>query len=153
MWTPQVDINFPGIEKFDRLPEPRTEGAKCVCFNHGRLLQILLVLHGALYPWHQSHRPFEDVLVECIQLATQGVREINLLGQNVNAYQGVYGEGEYADLGLLIRTIAEIDGIGRIRFTTSHPLEFSDTLIEAYRDVPKLANYLHLPVQSAATGF
>ena len=95
-------------------------------------------------------RPFEDVLVEVAQLAAQGVREINLLGQNVNAYRGPYGDGEVADLGLLIRTIAEIDGIGRIRFTTSHPLEFSDSLVEAYRDVPKLANYLHLPVQAGS---
>jgi tRNA-2-methylthio-N6-dimethylallyladenosine synthase len=95
-------------------------------------------------------RPFEDVLVEVAQLAAQGVREVNLLGQNVNAYRGPYGEGEIADLGLLIRTIAEIDGIDRIRFTTSHPLEFSDSLIEAYRDVPQLANYLHLPVQAGS---
>ena len=96
-------------------------------------------------------RPFEDVLVEVAQLATQGVREINLLGQNVNAYRGpITGSDETADLGLLIRAIAEIDGIDRIRFTTSHPLEFSDSLIEAYRDVPKLANYLHLPVQSGS---
>jgi tRNA-2-methylthio-N6-dimethylallyladenosine synthase len=95
-------------------------------------------------------RPFEDVLVEVARLAAQGVREVNLLGQNVNAYRGPYGEGEFADLGLLIRAIAEIEGIGRIRFTTSHPLEFSDSLVEAYRDVPKLANYLHLPVQSGS---
>jgi len=95
-------------------------------------------------------RPFEDVLVEVVQLAGQGVREINLLGQNVNAYRGPMGEGEVADLGLLIRTIAEIDGVDRIRFTTSHPLEFSDSLVEAYRDVPQLANYLHLPVQSGS---
>src|SRR3546814_9707129 len=105
-------------------------------------------------------RPFEDVLVEVAQLAAQGVREVNLLGQNVNAYRGPYGEGaceglgpsegDVADLGLLIRTIAEIDGIDRIRFTTSHPLEFSDSLVEAYRDVPQLANYLHLPVQSGS---
>ncbi|HZV24375.1 MAG TPA: tRNA (N6-isopentenyl adenosine(37)-C2)-methylthiotransferase MiaB, partial [Luteimonas sp.] len=95
-------------------------------------------------------RPFEDVLVEVAQLAAQGVREINLLGQNVNAYRGPMGDGEVADLGLLIRTIAQIEGIGRIRFTTSHPLEFSDSLIEAYRDVPQLANYLHLPVQSGS---
>jgi tRNA-2-methylthio-N6-dimethylallyladenosine synthase len=106
-------------------------------------------------------RPFEDVLVEVAQLASQGVREINLLGQNVNAYRGPYGDGpgsspgsngdtQYADLGLLIRTIAQIDGIGRIRFTTSHPLEFSDSLVEAYRDVPQLANYLHLPVQAGS---
>ncbi|HEX2082985.1 MAG TPA: tRNA (N6-isopentenyl adenosine(37)-C2)-methylthiotransferase MiaB, partial [Xanthomonadaceae bacterium] len=101
-------------------------------------------------------RPFEDVLVEVVQLAAQGVREVNLLGQNVNAYRGPIapvesgGEGELADLALLIRAIAEIDGIDRIRFTTSHPLEFSDALIEAYRDVPQLANYLHLPVQSGS---
>src|SRR3546814_3148381 len=94
--------------------------------------------------------PFEDVLVEVAQLAAQGVREFNLLGQNVNAYRGPYGDGEVADLALLIRAIAEIDGIDRIRFTTSHPLEFSDSLVEAYPDVPKLANYLHLPVQSGS---
>jgi len=95
-------------------------------------------------------RPFEDVLVEVAQLAAQGVREVTLLGQNVNAYRGPYGDGEFADLGLLIRAVAEIDGIDRIRFTTSHPLEFSDSLIEAYRDVPQLANYLHLPVQAGS---
>jgi len=88
--------------------------------------------------------------VEVAQLAAQGVREINLLGQNVNAYRGPYGDGEFADLGLLIRTIAEIDGVGRIRFTTSHPLEFSDSLIDAFRDVPQLANFLHLPVQAGS---
>jgi tRNA-2-methylthio-N6-dimethylallyladenosine synthase len=99
-------------------------------------------------------RPFEDVLVEVAQLAAQGVREVTLLGQNVNAYRGPMAAAEdgeeIADLGLLIRTIAEIEGIERIRFTTSHPLEFSDSLIEAYRDVPKLANFLHLPVQSGS---
>jgi tRNA-2-methylthio-N6-dimethylallyladenosine synthase len=105
-------------------------------------------------------RPFEDVLVEVAQLAAQGVREVNLLGQNVNAYRGPIaavdgtldgdGEGDVADLALLIRAIARIDGIDRIRFTTSHPLEFSDSLVEAYRDVPQLANYLHLPVQSGS---
>ncbi len=100
-------------------------------------------------------RPFEDVLVEIAQLASQSVREVNLLGQNVNAYRGPMtagddAESEHADLGLLIRTVAQIDGIDRIRFTTSHPLEFSDSLVEAYRDVPQLANYLHLPVQSGS---
>src|SRR5690606_13837848 len=100
-------------------------------------------------------RPFEDVLVEVAQLAAQGVREVNLLGQNVNAYRGPItpleaGDAGVADLALLIRAIAEIDGIDLIRFTTSHPLEFSDSLVEAYRDVPKLANYLHLPVQSGS---
>jgi tRNA-2-methylthio-N6-dimethylallyladenosine synthase len=103
----------------------------------------------------EMSRPFEDVLVEVAQLAAQGVREVNLLGQNVNAYRGPItpmeaGDSDVADLALLIRAIAGIDGIDRIRFTTSHPLEFSDSLVEAYRDVPQLANYLHLPVQSGS---
>src|SRR5690606_10297219 len=94
---------------------------------------------------------FEDVLVEVVQLAGQGVREVNLLGQHVNAYRGaIEGSDESADLGLLIRTIAAIDGIDRIRFTTPHPLQFADPLVEAYRDVQQLANYLHLPVQSGS---
>jgi tRNA-2-methylthio-N6-dimethylallyladenosine synthase len=147
---PQVDISFPEIEKFDRLPEPRAEGPSA----------FVSIMEGCskycsfcVVPYTRGtevSRPFEDVLVEVAQLAAQGVREINLLGQNVNAYRGPYGEGDVADLGLLIRAIAEIDGIGRIRFTTSHPLEFSDSLVDAYRDVPKLANYLHLPVQSGS---
>ena len=147
---PQVDISFPEIEKFDRLPEPRAEGPSA----------FVSIMEGCskycsfcVVPYTRGtevSRPFEDVLVEVAQLAAQGVREVNLLGQNVNAYRGPYGEGEIADLALLIRTIAEIDGIGRIRFTTSHPLEFSDSLVEAYRDVPKLANFLHLPVQSGS---
>ncbi|MFT3756140.1 MAG: tRNA (N6-isopentenyl adenosine(37)-C2)-methylthiotransferase MiaB [Pseudoxanthomonas sp.] len=148
---PQVDISFPEIEKFDKLPEPRAEGPSA----------FVSIMEGCskycsfcVVPYTRGtevSRPFEDVLVEVAQLAAQGVREINLLGQNVNAYRGPYGEeGEVADLGLLIRAIAEFDGIGRIRFTTSHPLEFSDSLVEAYRDVPKLANFLHLPVQSGS---
>ncbi|MFT4196619.1 MAG: tRNA (N6-isopentenyl adenosine(37)-C2)-methylthiotransferase MiaB [Pseudoxanthomonas sp.] len=147
---PQVDISFPEIEKFDRLPEPRAEGPSA----------FVSIMEGCskycsfcVVPYTRGtevSRPFEDVLVEVAQLAAQGVREINLLGQNVNAYRGPYGDGEVADLGLLIRTIARIDGIGRIRFTTSHPLEFSDSLVDAYRDVPQLADYLHLPVQSGS---
>jgi len=147
---PQVDISFPEIEKFDRLPESRAEGPSA----------FVSIMEGCskycsfcVVPYTRGtevSRPFEDVLVEVARLASQGVREINLLGQNVNAYRGPYGDGEIADLGLLIRAIAEIDGIGRIRFTTSHPLEFSDSLVEAYRDVPKLANFLHLPVQSGS---
>ncbi|WP_334178282.1 tRNA (N6-isopentenyl adenosine(37)-C2)-methylthiotransferase MiaB [Pseudoxanthomonas sp.] len=153
---PQVDISFPEIEKFDRLPEPRAEGPSA----------FVSIMEGCskycsfcVVPYTRGtevSRPFEDVLVEVAQLAAQGVREINLLGQNVNAYRGRYasdesgGDGEVADLGLLIRTIAEIDGIGRIRFTTSHPLEFSDSLVDAYRDVPQLANFLHLPVQAGS---
>ncbi|KAF1686137.1 tRNA (N6-isopentenyl adenosine(37)-C2)-methylthiotransferase MiaB [Pseudoxanthomonas broegbernensis] len=148
---PQVDISFPEIEKFDRLPEPRAEGPSA----------FVSIMEGCskycsfcVVPYTRGtevSRPFEDVLVEVAQLAAQGVREINLLGQNVNAYRGPYGEdGETADLGLLIRAIAQIEGVGRIRFTTSHPLEFSDSLVEAYRDVPQLADYLHLPVQAGS---
>ena len=148
---PQVDISFPEIEKFDRLPEPRAEGPSA----------FVSIMEGCskycsfcVVPYTRGteiSRPFEDVLVEIVQLAGQGVREVNLLGQNVNAYRGAMeATDELADLGLLIRTIAQIDGIDRIRFTTSHPLEFSDSLVEAYRDVPQLANYLHLPVQSGS---
>ncbi|AWV06649.1 tRNA (N6-isopentenyl adenosine(37)-C2)-methylthiotransferase MiaB [Marilutibacter maris] len=156
---PQVDISFPEIEKFDRLPEPRAEGPTA----------FVSIMEGCskycsfcVVPYTRGteiSRPFEDVLVEVAELAAQGVHEINLLGQNVNAYRGPIappedGESDpdasHADLGLLIRTIAEIDGVERIRFTTSHPLEFSDSLVEAYRDVPQLANYLHLPVQSGS---
>ncbi|MDI1252015.1 tRNA (N6-isopentenyl adenosine(37)-C2)-methylthiotransferase MiaB [Thermomonas sp.] len=147
---PQVDISFPEIEKFDRLPEPRADGPSAfVSIMEGcsKYCSFCVVPYTR---GEEISRPFESVLVEVAQLAAQGVREVNLLGQNVNAYRGPYGEGEVADLGLLIRTIAEIDGIGRIRFTTSHPLEFSDSLVDAYRDVPKLANYLHLPVQSGS---
>jgi len=147
---PQVDISFPEIEKFDRLPEPRAEGPSAfVSIMEGcsKYCSFCVVPYTR---GEEVSRPFEDVLVEVVQLAGQGVREINLLGQNVNAYRGPMGEGEVADLGLLIRTIAEIDGVDRIRFTTSHPLEFSDSLVEAYRDVPQLANYLHLPVQSGS---
>ncbi len=147
---PQVDISFPEIEKFDRLPEPRADGPSAfVSIMEGcsKYCSFCVVPYTR---GEEISRPFEDVLVEVAQLAAQGVREVNLLGQNVNAYRGPYGKGDLADLGLLIRAIAEIDGIGRIRFTTSHPLEFSDSLIDAYRDVPKLANYLHLPVQSGS---
>jgi len=147
---PQVDISFPEIEKFDRLPEPRADGPSAfVSIMEGcsKYCSFCVVPYTR---GEEVSRPFEDVLVEVAQLAAQGVREVNLLGQNVNAYRGPYGQGELADLGLLIRAIAQIDGIGRIRFTTSHPLEFSDSLIEAYRDVPELANYLHLPVQAGS---
>ncbi|MGI8560026.1 MAG: tRNA (N6-isopentenyl adenosine(37)-C2)-methylthiotransferase MiaB [Luteimonas sp.] len=158
---PQVDISFPEIEKFDRLPEPRAEGPSAfVSIMEGcsKYCSFCVVPYTR---GEEVSRPFEDVLVEVARLAAQGVREVNLLGQNVNAYRGPYGEGvceglgtsddvHHADLGLLIRAVSEIDGIDRIRFTTSHPLEFSDSLVEAYRDVPQLANYLHLPVQSGS---
>ena len=148
---PQVDISFPEIEKFDRRPGPRAEGPSAF----GSIMEgCSKYCSFCVVPYPRGteiSRPFEDVLVEVMRLAAQGVREVNLLGQNVNAYRGpMDGTDELADLGLLIRTIAEIDGIDRIRFTTSHPLEFSDSLVEAYRDVPQLANYLHLPVQSGS---
>ncbi len=148
--VPQVDISFPEIEKFDRLPEPRADGpAAFVSIMEGcsKYCSFCVVPYTR---GEEVSRPFEDVLVEVAQLAAQDVREVNLLGQNVNAYRGPYGDGDVADLALLIRAIAQIEGIDRIRFTTSHPLEFSDSLVEAYRDVPKLANFLHLPVQSGS---
>ena len=147
---PQVDISFPEIEKFDHLPAPRKEGVTA----------FVSIMEGCskycsycVVPYTRGEeisRPFDDVIAEIAQLAEQGVREVNLLGQNVNAYRGPMHDGDVADLALLIHAIAELDGIGRIRFTTSHPLEFSDSLIEAYANVPKLANYLHLPVQSGS---
>jgi tRNA-2-methylthio-N6-dimethylallyladenosine synthase len=147
---PQVDISFPEIEKFDCLPEPRAEGPTA----------FVSIMEGCskycsycVVPYTRGteiSRPFDDVLVEVAKLAAQGVREVNLLGQNVNAYRGPTFDGGVADLAVLIHAIAQIDGIGRIRFTTSHPLEFSDSLIEAYANVPQLANYLHLPVQAGS---
>ena len=151
---PQVDISFPEIEKFDRLPEPRADGP---CAFVSIMEGCSKYCSFCVVPYTRGEevsRPFEDVLVEVAQLAAQGAREIHLLGQNVNAYAGPMtgedGQTEIADLGLLVRTIAQINGVGRIRFTTSHPLEFSDSLVEAYRDVPELANYLHLPVQAGS---
>ena len=148
---PQVDISFPEIEKFDRLPEPRADGPTAfVSIMEGcsKYCSFCVVPYTR---GEEVSRPFDDVLVEVSQLAAQGVREVNLLGQNVNAYRGkLHDVDDVADLALLIRAIARIEGIGRIRYTTSHPLEFSDSLIEAHRDVPQLASYLHLPVQSGS---
>ncbi len=146
----QVDIRFPEIEKFDRLPEPRAEGP---CAFVSIMEGCSKYCSYCVVPYTRGteiSRPFDDVLAEVAALAEQGVREVNLLGQNVNAYRGPLHDGGEADLALLIRAIAEFDGIGRIRFTTSHPLEFGDSLVAAYRDVPKLANYLHLPVQAGS---
>jgi tRNA-2-methylthio-N6-dimethylallyladenosine synthase len=147
---PQVDISFPEIEKFDHLPAPRKEGPTAfVSIMEGcsKYCSFCVVPYTR---GEEISRPFDDVLAEVAALADQGVREINLLGQNVNAYRGRMHDGGEADLALLIHAIAQFDGVGRIRFTTSHPLEFSDSLIEAYANVPKLANYLHLPVQSGS---
>jgi tRNA-2-methylthio-N6-dimethylallyladenosine synthase len=153
---PQVDVSFPEIEKFDRLPEPRADGPTAfVSIMEGcsKYCSFCVVPYTR---GEEVSRPFDDVLAEVAQLAAQGVREVNLLGQNVNAYRGAMSEddgsasGQVADLALLVRAIATIEGIGRIRYTTSHPLEFTDALVEAHRDVPQLASYLHLPVQSGS---
>ena len=146
----QVDISFPEIEKFDRMPEPRADGPTAfVSIMEGcsKYCSFCVVPYTR---GEEVSRPFDDVLTEVASLAEQGVREVNLLGQNVNAYRGPMHDGSIADLALLIRAVAQIDGIGRIRFTTSHPLEFSDSLVEAYASVPQLANYLHLPVQAGS---
>jgi tRNA-2-methylthio-N6-dimethylallyladenosine synthase len=145
-----VDVSFPEIEKFDHLPEPRAEGASA----------YLSVMEGCskyctycVVPFTRGEevsRPFDDVIAEAAGLAEQGVREINLLGQNVNAYRGQMVDGEEADLALLIEYVAAIDGIERVRFTTSHPVEFSDRLIEAFRETPELVSHVHLPVQSGS---
>ncbi|WP_456414153.1 tRNA (N6-isopentenyl adenosine(37)-C2)-methylthiotransferase MiaB [Thiolapillus sp.] len=147
---PVVDVSFPEIEKFDRLPEPRAEGpAAFVSIMEGCSKYCTY----CVVPYTRGteiSRPFDDVITEVAQLAAQGVREVNLLGQNVNAYRGQMHDGEIADLALLIRYVAAIAGIERIRFTTSHPVEFSDSLIEVYAEVPALVSFLHLPVQSGS---
>ncbi len=142
-----VDVSFPEIEKFDRLPEPRAEGPTAfvsVMEGCSKYCSFCVVPYTR---GEEISRPFDDVIAEVASLAEQGVREVNLLGQNVNAYRGPMHDGEIADLATLIYYVAAIDGIERIRFTTSHPVEFTDSLIQAYAEVPKLANYLHLPVQ------
>ena len=147
---PAVDVSFPEIEKFDRLPEPRVAGVRAsVSIMEGcsKYCTFCVVPYTR---GEEFSRPFDDVLAEVVHLAEGGVREVILLGQNVNAYHGAMHGGEFADLALLIRYIAEIDGIGRIRFTTSHPQVFNDRLISAYAGVPQLADHLHLPVQSGS---
>jgi tRNA-2-methylthio-N6-dimethylallyladenosine synthase len=144
---PVVDISFPEIEKFDRLPEPRAEGPTAfvsVMEGCSKYCSFCVVPYTR---GEEISRPLDGVITEIAMLASQGVREINLLGQNVNAYRGPMHDGQIADLATLIYYVAAVDGIDRIRFTTSHPVEFTDSLIQAYADVPKLANYLHLPVQ------
>ncbi|NVK37989.1 MAG: tRNA (N6-isopentenyl adenosine(37)-C2)-methylthiotransferase MiaB [Gammaproteobacteria bacterium] len=147
---PVMDVTFPEIEKFDHLPAPKVEGATA----------FVSVMEGCskyctfcVVPYTRGEevsRPFDDVMKEVQQLANQGVREVNLLGQNVNAYQGQTADGDIADLAELITAVADVDGIDRIRFTTSHPVEFSDSLIQVYAEVPELVSHLHLPVQSGS---
>jgi len=142
-----VDVSFPEIEKFDRLPEPRAEGptAFVSCMEGcSKYCSFCVVPYTR---GEEISRPLDDVIAEVVQLAEQGVREINLLGQNVNAYRGPMHDGSVADLATLIYYVAAVDGVDRIRFTTSHPVEFTDSLVQAYAEVPKLANFLHLPVQ------
>lgn len=145
-----VDVSFPEIEKFDHLPAPGARGPTAfVSIMEGcsKYCSFCVVPYTR---GEEVSRPLDDVIAEVVALAEQGVREINLLGQNVNAYLGGMHDGGTADLALLIRYVAHVDGVERIRFTTSHPVEFSDSLIQAFADVPKLANYLHLPVQAGS---
>ena len=145
-----VDISFPEIEKFDRLPEPRAEGPTA----------FVSIMEGCnkyctfcVVPYTRGEevsRPSDDVLFEIAQLADQGVREVNLLGQNVNAYRGSTYDGDICSFAELLRLVAAIDGIDRVRFTTSHPIEFTDDIIDVYRDTPELVSFLHLPVQSGS---
>jgi tRNA-2-methylthio-N6-dimethylallyladenosine synthase len=148
--APVVDISFPEIEKFDRLPEPRAEGPSAFVSIMEGCSKYCTFCVVPYTRGEEVSRPFDDVLAEVAQLAEQGVREVNLLGQNVNAYRGHMHDGEIADLALLINYISAVDGIGRIRYTTSHPVEFSDSLIQAYAEVPQLVSHLHLPVQSGS---
>ncbi|MCC8997622.1 MAG: tRNA (N6-isopentenyl adenosine(37)-C2)-methylthiotransferase MiaB [Nitrosomonas sp.] len=147
---PQVDISFPEIEKFDHLPPARTEGVTAfVSIMEGcsKYCSFCVVPYTR---GEEVSRPLIDVLTEIAVLADQGIKEITLLGQNVNAYLGVMDDGEIADFALLLEYLHEIPGIERIRYTTSHPKEFTTRLIEAYRNLPKLVNHLHLPVQSGS---
>ena len=148
--SPIVDISFPEIEKFDRLPEPRADGPTAfVSIMEGcnKYCSFCVVPYTR---GEEVSRPSDDVLFEVAQLAAQGVREVNLLGQNVNAYRGLNYDGSVCSFAELLRLVAAIDGIDRLRFTTSHPIEFTDDIIEVYRDTPELASFLHLPVQSGS---
>ena len=145
-----VDVSFPEIEKFDRLPEPRAEGPTAfVSIMEGcnKYCSFCVVPYTR---GEEVSRPVDDILFEIAQLAEQGVREVNLLGQNVNAYRGPTFDGEICSFAELLRLVAAIDGIDRLRFTTSHPIEFTDDIIDVYRDTPELVSFLHLPVQSGS---
>ena len=154
---PVVDISFPEIEKFDRLPEPQADGPTAfVSIMEGcsKYCSFCVVPYTR---GEEISRPVDDVLAEVRTLAAQGVKEVNLLGQNVNAYRGaldstavVAASDDWADLAELLYYVADVDGIERIRFTTSHPVEFTDSLVQAYADIPELADHLHLPVQSGS---
>ncbi len=147
---PAVDISFPEIEKFDSLPAAGAKGPSAFVSIMEGCSKYCTFCVVPYTRGEEVSRPLDDVVAECVGLAQQGVKEINLLGQNVNSFNGVLDDGGRADLALLIHYVAGIDGIERIRFTTSHPVDFSASLIEAFGEVPKLANYVHLPVQSGS---
>ncbi|WP_076586608.1 tRNA (N6-isopentenyl adenosine(37)-C2)-methylthiotransferase MiaB [Vibrio ostreicida] len=148
--APVMDISFPEIEKFDRLPEPRAEGATAFVSIMEGCSKYCTYCVVPYTRGEEVSRPMDDVLFEIAQLAEQGVREVNLLGQNVNAFRGPTHEGDICSFAELLRLVASIDGIDRIRFTTSHPLEFTDDIIAVYEDTPELVSFLHLPVQSGS---
>jgi len=145
-----VDISFPEIEKFDSLPAPRAEGPKAYVSVMEGCSKYCTYCVVPYTRGEEVSRPLVDVILEIAALAKQGVREINLLGQNVNAYRGAMADGDIAGFALLLHYVAAVDGIDRIRFTTSHPLEFTDDIIEAFAEIPALVNHLHLPVQSGS---
>ncbi len=145
-----VDISFPEIEKFDQLPAPRAEGPRAYVSIMEGCSKYCTFCVVPYTRGEEVSRPFDDVIAEVASLASQGVREVTLLGQNVNAYRGPMHDGDHADLALLVEFVAAVDGIDRIRFTTSHPVEFSDRLIEAFAETPELASHVHLPVQSGS---
>lgn len=148
--APVMDISFPEIEKFDRLPEPRAEGPTAFVSIMEGCSKYCTYCVVPYTRGEEVSRPMDDVLFEIAQLAEQGVREVNLLGQNVNAYRGATHDGGICSFAELLRLVATIDGIDRIRFTTSHPLEFTDDIIAVYEDTPELVSFLHLPVQSGS---
>jgi tRNA-2-methylthio-N6-dimethylallyladenosine synthase len=145
-----VDVSFPEIEKFDHMPAPKSDGASAYVSIMEGCSKYCTFCVVPYTRGEEFSRPFDDIIAEIAQLAEQGVREINLLGQNVNAYRGEMHDGTPADLALLIQYVAAIEGIDRIRFTTSHPIEMNDNLIQAFADVPELVSHLHLPVQSGS---
>ncbi|NOH97982.1 tRNA (N6-isopentenyl adenosine(37)-C2)-methylthiotransferase MiaB [Vibrio sp. 99-70-13A1] len=147
---PVMDISFPEIEKFDNLPEPKADGATAFVSIMEGCSKYCTYCVVPYTRGEEVSRPMDDVLFEVAQLAEQGVREVNLLGQNVNAFRGPTHEGDICTFAELLRLVASIDGIDRIRFTTSHPLEFGDDIIEVYKDTPELVSFLHLPVQSGS---
>ncbi len=148
--APVMDISFPEIEKFDSLPEPRAEGPTAFVSIMEGCSKYCTYCVVPYTRGEEVSRPMDDVLFEIAQLADQGVREVNLLGQNVNAYRGPMHDGTICSFAELLRLVASIDGIDRIRFTTSHPLEFTDDIIAVYEDTPELVSFLHLPVQSGS---